>query len=253
VSADKRLMEIFLDTQRGLPRQGPGNDASTLRALALCADLGPTPDVLDIGCGPGAQTMALAGALEGRITAVDVYEEYLDELRERSTAAGLKARIAIERADMMRLPFAAESFDLVWAEGAAYIMGFERAFAAWRPMVRPGGYVAVTELTWLTSEQPPEVAAFYRSAYPQMTDIETNLASIRVAGYDVVDHFVLPEAAWWDDYYGPLEAKLPALKDKYAGDTAALAIVGSSESEIAMRRDHAAAYGYVFYVARKAS
>lgn len=245
-------MEIFLDTQRGLPRQGPGNDASTLKALALCADLPPAPDVLDIGCGPGAQTMALAGALDGSITAVDVYEEYLDELRARSTAAGLGGRIGIERADMMRLPFAPASFDLVWAEGAAYIMGFERAFAAWRPMLRPGGYVAVTELTWLTADQPPEVAAFHRSAYPQMTDIETNLASIRVAGYNVVAHFVLPEAAWWDDYYTPLEAKLPALRETYAGDAAALAIVGSSESEIAMRRRHAAAYGYVFYIARTA-
>lgn len=245
-------MEIFLDTQRGLPRQGPGNDVSTLRALAAATDLASEPDVLDIGCGPGAQTLALAGALDGRITAVDVYEEYLDELRQRASDAGLSERITIERGDMMRLPFAPRSFDLIWAEGAAYIMGFERAFAAWRALLRPGGYVAVSELTWLVPEPAPEVAAFFGSEYPQMTDIETNLASIRVAGYDVVDHFILPGAAWWDDYYTPLDAKLPALREKYAGDGPALAIIGSSETEVRMRREHADAYGYVFYIARTA-
>jgi len=252
VTADKRLMEIFLDTQRGLPRQGPGNDASTLRALAACTDLPSIPAVLDIGCGPGAQTLALAGALDGQVTAVDVYEEYLDELRRGASEAGLRERITIERGDMMRLPFPPRSFDLIWAEGAAYIMGFERAFAAWRPLLRPGGYVAVTELTWLVPDPAPEVAGFFGSEYHQMTDIETNLASIRIAGYEVVDHFVLPDAAWWDDYYTPLDAKLPSLREKYAGDGPALAIVGSTEAEIRMRREYADAYGYVFYITRSA-
>lgn len=246
-------MEIFFDIQRGLPRQGPGNDASTLRALAACSALPTSPDVLDVGCGPGVQTMALAGALEGRITAVDVYEEYLDELRQRATDGGLAERITVERGDMMRLPFAPASFDLIWAEAAAYVMGFERAFAAWKSLLRPGGYVAVTELTWLAPDPSSEVAAFYGSEYPQMTDVQTNLASIRVAGYDVVDHFVLPDAAWWDDYYGPLEAKLPALRHQYENDATALAIVGASALEIQMRRDHADAYGYVFYIARNAT
>ena len=31
----------------GLPRQGPGNRACAARALALCAELGPAPPIID--------------------------------------------------------------------------------------------------------------------------------------------------------------------------------------------------------------
>ena len=61
------LMEVFLDVQRGLPRQGPGCDESTQKALALCVGLPENPAVLDIGCGTGMQTVALAQALGGII------------------------------------------------------------------------------------------------------------------------------------------------------------------------------------------
>lgn len=250
-TTEQRLLEVFREVHRGLPRQGPGSDRATLDALARCGDLPAAPDVLDIGCGPGMQTLALARGTDGRITAVDVYEEFLDELRERAAHAGVGDRITVHRGDMMRLPFDDGSFDLVWAEGAAYIMGFDRAFAAWRRLLRPGGYAAATELTWLVPDPPAEVATYFRSEYHQMTDVETNLASIRIAGYELVDHFRLPDAAWWDDYYGPLEARLPELRDRYAGEEAALSVVEATAREIDMRRRFPDAYGYVFYVARR--
>ena len=60
--------------QRGLPRQGIGSDEETLRALALCMGLPAPPVILDVGCGPGVQTMTLARATGGRVTAVDLHE-----------------------------------------------------------------------------------------------------------------------------------------------------------------------------------
>lgn len=47
--------EFFL-VHRGLPREGPGNDAATLQALRRLPPLPASPRVLDLGCGPGAQT-----------------------------------------------------------------------------------------------------------------------------------------------------------------------------------------------------
>jgi len=243
-------LRVFLEVQRGLPRQGPGNEAATRKALSLCAGLPERPVVLDIGCGPGMQTLVLARTVGGEVTAVDVVEEYLDALRERAVRAGLRDRIRIERADMARLPYAEDSIDLLWSEGAAYIMGFERALSAWRRLLRPGGYLAVTELTWLVADPPREVADFFAAEYPAMTDVASNRASIREAGYEPIGHFTLPDAAWWDDYYTPLEAKLPTLRARYAGDDAALAVVAGSEREIEMRRRFRDAYGYVFFVAR---
>ena len=83
-----------------------------------------------------------------------------------------------------------------------------------------------------------------------MTDVASNLTRIRDAGYELVGHFRLPEAAWWDEYFGPLEAKLPALFQKYAGDDPALAIVDQTRREIDMRRRYPESFGYEFFVAQ---
>ena len=246
-----RLFEIFLDVQRGLPRQGPGDAQSTREAIALCRDLPEHPAVLDIGCGPGLQTLVLAEALDGPITAVDLLQEYLDGLTRRAAAAGLAGRIEVLAGDMTKLPFPDRSFDLVWAEGSAYIMGFEAAFRAWRRLLKPDGCIAVTELTWLQDDPPAEAVDFFRQEYPAMTTLDANLASLGACGYDLLGQFTLPDAAWWDDYYTPLAAKLPDLKRRYADDPMALTVVAMTEREIDMRRRFGEAYGYVFFVARK--
>ena len=249
MSDNPRLLDIFFDVQRGLPRQGPGSDASTLRALALCRDLRPQPAILDIGCGPGMQTLALARATGGTVTAVDTSHEYLAELTARAQAAGLVDRIKPLAVDMNALPVQPGSFDLAWSEGAAYIMGFENALASWRPYLKPQGSLAVSELVWLEPNPPAEAAAFFTEGYPAMADIAAAEAALSRSGYTAVSHFVLPDRDWWDHYYTPLEAKLPALYAQYQDDAEATAIVRSTEQEIEIRRRFPDAYGYAFFVA----
>jgi hypothetical protein len=54
-------LELLLDLHRGNPRQGPGSEAMTLRALALTGlDRDRPLRIADIGCGTGAQTLTLA-------------------------------------------------------------------------------------------------------------------------------------------------------------------------------------------------
>lgn len=250
---DERLTEVFFDVQRGLPRQGIGSEESTLRALGFCTDLPVEHEVLDVGCGPGMQTVALAGALDGRITAVDLHEEFLEELRARAVAAGVIDRITILRASMDDLPFEPGSFDLIWCEGAAYIMGVPESLASWHRLLRRAGYVAFSELVWTMADPPAEVVDLFQPGYPSMTDVEGTLARIHEAGYDVIGHFLLPESAWWEDYLAPLEAKLPGLSARYAGDKEALAIVDTTRQEIELRRRFPDAYGYAFFIGRRPS
>src|SRR5210317_493897 len=101
-------------------------------------------------------------------------------------------------------------------------MGFEKALAEWKRLLKPGGYIAVSELVWLQPDAPTELAAFFGSEYPAMTNVEANLRTIRACGYDLGGHFTLPDAAWWEHYYTPLQAKLPSLRERYAGDREAL-------------------------------
>ncbi|MEO0478948.1 MAG: class I SAM-dependent methyltransferase [Planctomycetota bacterium] len=247
----ERMMEVFLDVQRGLPRQGPGLAECTRRALQMCGDLPAASRVLDVGCGPGLQTLVLAEALpEASITALDLTREYLDQLERRVDKAELGSRVAVVEGDMSAMPFAEASFDLIWSEGAAYSMGFDNAVRDWRRLLAPDGFLAVSELVWLREEPPIEVAAYFGAEYPQMAFHEDVAERFRGFGYELIGHFTLPDAAWWDDYYGALEKKLPALREKYAGDEDALSIVAGTATEISMRRRYASTYGYEFFVAR---
>lgn len=246
------LMAVFFDVQSDLPRQGPGESDSTRRALALCNPLPSAPRILDIGCGPGAQTLVLAEQLQdARITAIDIHQPYLDELQNRSVAAGVAARVAAKNMPMEKMTFAPETFDLIWAEGSAYIMEFTRALAAWRPLLKPAGFLAVTELVWLTEKKPVAAATFFKQEYPAMTDRADVAGRIRVAGYELIDHFTLSDCAWWESYYTPLLARLPALESKYAGDAAKLSVIEAARKEVEIRQCYASSYGYEFYVARR--
>ena len=248
-----RLWDIFLDVQSGLPRQGPGCADATRRALALCVGLPDRPRVLDVGCGPGMQTMVLAQELDGQITAVDLYEEYLEQLKARVAAAGVMDRIEGLAGDMNDLALPEHHFDLIWAEGSAYNMGFANALEAWKPLLKPGGYLAATELVWLAPapERPAEAVAFWDGEYPAMTDVQTVASMFRDRGYKLAGHFTLPDTAWWDDYYAPLADKLPMLRQKYRDDDEALGVVEMTQREIEMRRKFGDSYGYEFFVGRR--
>ena len=50
----------FFELHSGLPREGPGDDSITQRAVELLPALPPDPVVVDAGCGPGGQTLVLA-------------------------------------------------------------------------------------------------------------------------------------------------------------------------------------------------
>lgn len=253
VDLEAILGEAFFELHRDMPRQGPGDDASTLRALGMCTKLPDQPEILDIGCGPGMQTLALASATDGVITAVDVHEPFLGQLRESAAAAGVGERIATVSADMGALPFEPSSFDLVWCEGAMFIIGIETGLEKWRPLVRPGGYLVFSDLMWLVPDPPEEARAFLTPLDPSLTTVAGNLERVRAAGYDVVGHFTLPDEAWWTDYYDPLTERIPAAREKYANDEAALATIGQQADEQVIRQKYPDAYGYEFIVARPKS
>ena len=87
-----------------LDQQGPGSDASTLRALAALPDLPDSPRIADLGCGPGRQTLALARATGGRVAALDLLPPFLKRLRDRARRARLESQICIAQCDMARPP-----------------------------------------------------------------------------------------------------------------------------------------------------
>jgi ubiquinone/menaquinone biosynthesis C-methylase UbiE len=108
------MPESFLFTlHEGLPRQGPGSTACTQKMFSFLPGLPEIPEILDIGCGSGMQTIDLARLCStARITVVDIYPAFLEEVNKRTIAAGFSDRIRTIRASMDDLPCDPESFDL---------------------------------------------------------------------------------------------------------------------------------------------
>jgi SAM-dependent methyltransferase len=247
-------LDFLIDLHLRNPRQGPGSDEQTALALRL-TDLDPAAPlrVADIGCGTGASTLALARLLpQARITAVDFLAPFLQRLQHRCEAAGVSSRVTPLEASMDSLPLGDGQFDLLWSEGAIYNMGFENGVKAWRRLLKPGGVLAVSELTWTTGHRPPELQAHWEREYPEVDTASAKIGVLERHGYSPLGYFVLPASCWLDNYYRPLQAGFGGFLTRQAHSEAARAVVAEHEQEIALYEQHKAHFGYGFYLAQKA-
>lgn len=242
-------MQYFYELFEKLPRQGPGCREATLRALGLLTELPANPAVLDIGCGSGRQTLVLAGELQTKIVALDNHRPLLDALDRSARDAGLD--IETRELSMVEMPFARESFDLLWAEGSIFIIGLLQGLRDFARYLKPGGYLAFTEMCWFVDEPPAEVKAFFAAAYPEMKSAPEVSRLAADCGYRVIDSFNLPDSAWWDDYYTPMLERMQELKRHNAGIAEAEEVYARLEAEIDMFMRYSACYGYTFFVVRK--
>ena len=250
-------IDVLFEVFRGLPQQGPGNEQCTLQALERIGELPASPRILDVGCATGRQTLVLAHHCGGAVVAVDVDPHSLDELERSAASAGLSHHIATQRTPMSKLEFPNRHFDLIWSEGAIYLMGFEQGITAWKRFLAEGGHIAVTELSWLTDDRPAVASDFWQSNYPAMKSRAENLRAVERAGYQAIQSFVLPEEAW-QGYYGPLEDRVALLRKKYGrakghDNPGALSTLDSIQDEIDVFRASQGSYSYVFYIARRPS
>jgi predicted N-acetyltransferase YhbS/SAM-dependent methyltransferase len=245
--SDNALYDAFFALHHGLPRQGPGSDDTTRRLLTTVGPLPDRPRVLDLGCGPGRSALLLAERTGALVTAVDLHQPFLDELRHSAVARGVGDSIVTVHADMGELSFPDGSFDLIWAESSAYSIGFDTALEKWRRLLSPGGSLVLTECEWTSTAPSPQARAFWDTHYP-LRGTADNCSAAVAAGYTVLGLYRQPESDW-DEYYGPLGERADAADP---GAPAMREALAATRAEIAMRRDHGAEYGYTGYVLRPA-
>ena len=244
--------QLLIDLHKDGQRQGPGGAAQTELALTL-AGLSDRSGlkVADIGCGTGASTLLLARELDAHITAIDLLPAFLDILREKAEVDGSAERIETLSASMENLPFADASLDAIWAEGAIYNIGFERGINDWKRFLKPGGVLAVSELTWLTAHRPEELQRHWDNEYPEVATASIKLGQLENAGYRPIGYFPLPQDCWLEDYYRPMQRRFEGFLKRYGNSAEAQEIVEAEQAEIDLYERFKDYVSYGFYVAEK--
>ncbi len=241
------ICEFFLNTER----QGPGNSEVTLKALSFIDNLTDDSLIADIGCGTGGQTMVLAEHTPGYITCFDIFPAFIDRLNKNATKLNLQDKVKGIVRSMDNLPFQNDALDLIWCEGAIYNIGFERGLTEWRKFLKTGGYIAVTESSWLTEKRPSEIEQYCLPHFPEMDTIAGKIMRIQKAGYLPVATFVLPSVCWTDHYFTPMVNAQKMFLEKYAGNKTAEEFVALQHFDAEMYSKYKEFYGYVFFIAKK--
>ncbi len=245
-------LELLVDLHKDDERQGPGSETETLRALSLIESAhNDGLKIADIGCGSGASTMVLAQNTTADITAVDLFPVFLNKLNEKARKLGLDHRIHTLQQSMEELPFEDDAFDIIWSEGAIYNMGFKNGIKQWRRFLKPGGYLAVSEISWTTHSRPKELEDFWMEAYPEIDTVSGKIQTLEQNGYQPTGHFILPVACWTDHYYAPVQSRFDEFLCRHKHSEAAKAIINAEEEEIVLYKKYKNYYSYGFYVARR--
>ena len=101
---------------------------------------------LDVGCGIGTHTLILARKFsETDIVAIDNYAPHIEKLNAVVAECGLGNRVYGVVMSMFGMTFENDSFDLIWSEGVAYIVGFSHALRDWKRLLKPDGYMICSE------------------------------------------------------------------------------------------------------------
>ena len=156
--------------------------------------------LLDIGCGYGIQTLELARISKGKIIALDNYQPFLDILMQNAKKGGFDNKIIPKNQSMLEMDFKNDTFDIVWSEGAIFVIGFRNGLKKCNQLLKNKGHFVVSEAVLLLPNLPKPLKEFWGEVYPDIKDIKSNISLIEDEGFNVLSHFTLPKSCWVDFY-----------------------------------------------------
>ncbi len=187
------------------------------------------PYILDIGCGSGLPTLELVKLSNGTIVGIDINQDALDKLQKKIERMGLSGRIKIMNISLYNTNFQDENFDILWEEGVLHILDINKSLKECSRILKPKGFLVSFEtIKWM----------------------DKSLEMFPNYGFELIDHFLLPEKYWWTEYYAPLEERIKELHQKYKGSKE-LEILKSHEREIAMVKKDPKEFDCGYYIMQK--
>jgi len=219
--------ETILQVDKDLLREGLSK--YTRKAFHMLPKL-DKPRILDVGCGSGVPTMELARLSNGQIIGLDVNQPLLDRLMSKVEKAGLSDRVKTLKCSMFDMDFPDGSFDIIWAEGSLWVIGFQRGLKEWQRFLKPNEFLVV---------------------HDEVGNITEKIEQISSCGYDLLEYFTLHEDTWWIEYYAPLEKRINEIRAKHADAPESLVALDNDQQEIDMFKKSPGRYSSVFFIMKK--
>ena len=116
-----------------------------------CNNNNPPENAIDVGCGIGGSTLHLAQKFGCNATGITLSPVQASRAKERAQEAGLDNKVKFEVANALDMPFADNSFDLVWSlESGEHMPDKEKFIAECYRVLKPGGKMIFA--TWCHRE-----------------------------------------------------------------------------------------------------
>lgn len=127
-------------------------------------------NILDVGCGIGGSSLYLAQKFNAKATGITLSPVQAFRAAERATEVGLESTASFQVADAQNMPFADNSFDLVWSlESGEHMPDKTKFMQECYRVLKPGGkFIMVTwchrstETAPLTTDEKQHLADIYR-------------------------------------------------------------------------------------------
>ncbi|WP_017719876.1 methyltransferase domain-containing protein [Kamptonema formosum] len=113
-----------------------------IEELLSWASLGESlpQNILDAGCGIGGSTLYLADKFNASATGITLSPAQVTRATQRAQEAGLSQQVQFQVADALNMPFADNSFDLVWSlESGEHMPNKQKFLQECRRVLKPGG------------------------------------------------------------------------------------------------------------------
>ena len=146
---------------------------NTNAIMAEAVALTPQTRVLDLGCGYGSTARYLAANFGCHVTGTNISEKELELARERGQEAGLDRLLSFEYGDFHRLPYADDSYDVVWSQEAFLHAADKNAvLSECRRVLKPDGVLIFTDILVRRDTPDADRARIYdRVKSPDMWDL----------------------------------------------------------------------------------
>lgn len=132
-----------------------GGSAAT-QELGRRLAIKPGMTVLDAGSGLGGPSRALASAYGCTIVGVDLAPSYVAVARLLAERSGWEGRVRYDVADLIRLPFADDLFDVVYTQHAMMnVADRASAYRELRRVLKPGGSFGFYDVLAADNAPPP--------------------------------------------------------------------------------------------------